>query len=393
MLLVILSLIGLADALYLTYDHGAFHADPGGYGGGLCGADGGCSISRSSVLSEIPLPGAHIGLPTSVLALGFYVVFIVLTILRSRAASADPLTRLHGDAGIRLTNIARLQLGLALLANLYSALLLAYSLAENSICKFCVVLYVVNALLLVVTWHSLNESFGAAIKAIGKSIFSRAGATAAVVMLVSLVSGYIVYRGRVLAAREAVPVTTAVLDTTGRPHAGPDDAPVHIVEFADFECPHCKIAFQTLEEVLAERKDVRVSFMNFPLDQACNPMIDRPFHPRACELARIGECAFRQGKFFEAAPLLFEVLPPDELTTKLADKGIDTSALAICMKDETVAARVLSDIKAGLGAKIEGTPAVFLNGALVGGALPKDKLNELIDLAKKAMPKAATPTP
>lgn len=388
--LLLLSLIGLADALYLTYDHGAFHADPSGYGGGLCGADGGCSISRSSVLSEIPLPGAHIGLPTSVLALGFYVVFIVLTALRARAASADPLTRMHGDAGVRLANIARLQLGLALLANLYSAFLLAYSLAENSVCKFCAILYGVNALLLFVTWRSLGESFADAIKTLGKAIFSRAGAVAAVVMLVSLASGYIVYRGRVLAAREAVPATTAVLDTTGRPHAGPDDAPVHIVELADFECPHCKVAFQTLEEILAERKDVRVSFLNFPLDQACNPMIDRPFHQNACWLASIGECAHRQGKFFEAAPILFEGLSSDEALKKLATKGIDLGAIETCLKDPTTEAQLKSDIKAGIAAKIEGTPAVFLNGALVGGALPKDKLNELIDLAKKALPKAAT---
>lgn len=395
LLLVLLSLLGLADALYLTYDHGAFHADPAGYGGGLCGADGGCSISRSSALSEIPLPGAELGLPTAVLALGFYVVFIVLTVLRARAAAADPLTRKHGDAGTRLAHVARLQLGLAVLSCVYSLFLLVYSLAsQGSVCKFCAGLYVVNFGLLYVTWRALGESFAAAAGAVGKAIMSRVGAVAAVVMLVVMVGAYIIYRGQVLAAREAAPPPpTAVLDATGRPHAGPADAAVHIVEFADFECPHCKVAFEALEEVLAVRKDVRVSFMNFPLDQACNPMIDRPFHLRACELAAIGECAHRQGRFFDAAPLLFEALATPELMAKLAEKGFDRNALEACVKDDKVTAQLQSDIKAGIAAKIEGTPAVFLNGAQVGGALPKDKLLELIDLAKKPMLKAAPATP
>jgi len=396
LLLVLLSLLGLADALYLTYDHGAFHADPAGYGGGLCGADGGCSISRSSALSEIPLPGSQLGLPTAVLALGFYVVFLVLTGLRARASAADPRTRMHGDAGTRLAHLVRLQFGLAVLACVYSLFLMVYSLVmQGTVCKFCAGLYVVNAGLLVVTWMSLGESLAAAINAVGKAIFSRAGAVAAVVMVLVLVGSFIVYRGQVLAARAAAPPPpTAVLDTTGRPHKGPADASVHIVEFADFECPHCKIAFQALEEVIAVRNDVRVSFMNFPLDQACNPMIDRPFHARACELAAIGECAHLQGgRFFEAAPFLFEGLATPELMTKLAAAGFDRPALEACVKDGKASAQLQSDIKVGIAAKIEGTPAVFLNGAQIGGALPKDKLLELIDLAKSAMPKAASPHP
>ena len=373
--LLLLSLLGLADALYLTYDHGAFHADPGGYGGGLCGVDGGCSISRSSMLSEIPLPGADLGLPTSVLALGFYAVFIALTLHRRRL-EAD-------NATPALSNVRRLQLALAVLANVYSLFLFGYSIAHGSVCKFCAILYVLNAGLLWVCWRSLGESLSAAARAVGRAITSKAAALSLGVMLVVLAGAYVVYRGQVLAARERVPPATT-LDTTGRPAAGATDATVHIVEFADFECPHCRIAFQALEEVLAERKNVRLTVLHFPLDQACNPMIDRPFHARACELAVIAECAHRQGRFYDAAGPVFAAPPTPELLDQLAAKGIDKAKLEACVADGGALEQVRKDIQAGIAAKITGTPAVFMNGALIGGALPKDKLLELIDVAARA---------
>jgi protein-disulfide isomerase len=242
-----------------------------------------------------------------------------------------------------------------------------------------------------VTWRSLGESLAAAFNAVGSAIVSRSGLVAAAVMVAALVGGYVVYRGTVLAARSEAPVT-ATVDTTSRPHKGPADAPLHLVEFADFECPHCKLAFQALEQVLAARDDVRVSFLHFPLDQACNPMIDKPFHPRACELATMGECAHAQGRFFDVAPLLFNGLPSDALLEALEDKGLDRKALEACMNDGAALARVRGDIEAGIQAEIVGTPALFLNGVLIGGAVPKDKLMSVLDQARQA-PSLAAPEP
>lgn len=390
-LLLLLSLVGLADSLYLTYDHGAYHANPTGYGGGLCGAESGCVISRSSALSELPLPFGELGLPTAVLALAFYVVFIVLALLAHRAADKAAATKTEAPR-----QGPRLMLGLAILACAYSLTLLAYSLGEGKLCKFCAVLYVVNTGLLIVTWRSLREPIGTFLGTLGRTIFSRTGLVAAVTMLVALAVGFTTYRTMVLAARaratDLARLPTNAIDTTGRPTSGPADAPVHIVEFADFECPHCRIAFQTLEEIKHERDDVRVSFMHFPLDQACNPLLDRPFHARACELARIGECAHAQGRFFEVAPLLFEGHPLPALLDLITGKGLDRAALEACMSAETTAARLRQDIQAGLAIKIGGTPAVFLNGVMVGGALPKDKLVELIENARQAKP-IAPPKP
>ena len=102
----------------------------------------------------------------------------------------------------------------------------------------------------------------------------------------------------------------------------------------------------------------------------------------------IGECAHVQGKFFDAAPILFEGAPTADIMTKLEAKGIDRKAMDACLALESTKVAVGKDIKAGLDAKIQGTPALFLNGAQVGGALPKDKLMQLIDGAKAVYQKS-----
>ncbi|HRE89621.1 MAG TPA: vitamin K epoxide reductase family protein, partial [Myxococcota bacterium] len=279
-----LCLVGLADSAYLTWDHGSHKADPVGFEGGLCGADGGCAVSRSSPLSELPLPGTPLDLPISLLALGFYVVFMVLVALdhRSRPEVSGPSVT------------SRLLFALALLSVVYSGVLLGYSLYVGSLCKFCVVLYVVNLGLLWATWSTIGEAFGRFVASVWGAVFSRPALVAAIAMATVVGSGYLVYRGAVSSARAETEARmragASQVSETDRPMKGPANAKVQIVEYADFECPHCEIAFSTLEALVKDRPEVSVQFKHFPLDQACNPLIDRPFHQRACELAALTEC-------------------------------------------------------------------------------------------------------
>lgn len=388
-LLVGLCLIGLADSAYLTWDHGSHKADPMGFSGGLCGADGGCAVSRSSAFSELPVPGTPLDLPVSLLALSFYVVFLLLVAFDHRQRKV-----VAGEARTGSTT-SRILLALASLATVYSMVLLGYSLSVGSVCKFCVVLYVVNAGLVLVAWRSLGESFAAFIAGAWRAAFSRPAAVAAVVMLSVTASGYLFYRMAVMSARASTEErmragTPGLQATADRPTKGPADAPVQIIEFADFECPHCRIAFKTLDELAHSRSDVSVRFLHFPLDQACNPLIDRPFHERACAFALLAECAYRQGRFWEVAAALFDAgeADKDTLLARIGDvaPGLDLKELERCASSDAAKAAVRADIELGITAKLRGTPAVFLNGVQIGGAVPRPELDKLIDelLTKKA---------
>ncbi len=378
LVLVGLCLVGLVDSVYLTWDHGSHKADPVGFEGGLCGADGGCAVSRSSALSEVPLPGTPLDLPVALLGLAFYVVFLVLVALDHRQRKSP-----HSEASAT----SRLMLALSVLSVVYSAVLLGYSLSVGSLCKFCVVLYVVNTGLLVVTLRSLGEPLRTFISTVWSAVFSKPAVVAAIVMATVSASGYLLYRSAVMEARAATEARmrsgAAQAVESDRPIKGKVDAKIQLVEFADFECPHCKIAFITLSEIAKDRPEVSVQFKHFPLDQACNPLIDRPFHDRACELAVLSECAHRQGAFWEAAELMFDAgsTSREDLVARIGEvaPNVDRAELSRCASSPEPLASVRADIDKGIALKIRGTPTVFLNGVQVGGAVPRPELDKLID--------------
>lgn len=146
---------------------------------------------------------------------------------------------------------------------------------------------------------------------------------------------------------------------------GPEDAPVTLVTFSDFECPYCKEASATLSS-LYERYagDVRLVFKNYPLDQACNVYMPRSNHLYSCRAAAMARCAGAQDRFWEMHDAIFE-LPQINLTTLDAlpeELGLATDEFAACMADEQVQDEVKADIEVGKRLGIDGTPTIFVNG-------------------------------
>lgn len=365
----LLALVGLADAAYLTWDHYQHLVDPS-FGGGLCGEGGGCDISRTSAASEIPLGGLGPGLPISILAMAFYLAFAALAAVRLRRPD-DRRPR-------------RLLVGLAALATAYSLALLALSLiVQGSLCELCSILYAVNLALLVVAWRDLGDPPLTWLREVWAALPSRGAAVAAVTFVVVATAAYVVYASGVRANVGVLDAPTQVVETDARPAVGPVDAPVQIVEFADFQCPHCSALFETLEAVQKARpNEVRVTFMHFPLDKACNPRMERDFHMQACALAYVADCAGQQGKFFEVAEQVFKLgrgASREAALAIAADHGLDARRMAACVDDPATHARVLADIEQGIALGVTGTPAFFVNGRRVVGARPRATIDSMID--------------
>jgi protein-disulfide isomerase len=146
---------------------------------------------------------------------------------------------------------------------------------------------------------------------------------------------------------------------------GPEDAPVTIVEFSDFECPYCREGSAELKKVFDRYPGkVRVVFRNYPLDTSCNTYMPRSGHLYACRAAMMARCAGTQGRFWEMHDALFH-LPEmrlatlDELPSKL---GLSPEAFSACMSDEGTLAIVKADIEEGHRLGVDGTPTLFVNG-------------------------------
>jgi predicted DsbA family dithiol-disulfide isomerase len=158
--------------------------------------------------------------------------------------------------------------------------------------------------------------------------------------------------------------------TAGRPEKGPKDAPVLIIAFSDYECPYCRRAEDTVEQVLkAYDGKVRYVFRDYPL----------PFHKNAKPAAVAAGCAREQGKFWEYNQKLFKAdLSPDGLKKTAAEVGLDSGKFDACLaKNDTKT--IDQDIADGGAVGVNGTPAFFINGHSLSGAQPFDAFKKVID--------------
>jgi protein-disulfide isomerase len=152
------------------------------------------------------------------------------------------------------------------------------------------------------------------------------------------------------------PSGAKALPIDGSPTRGPDDAPVTLVEFADFECPHCREAVKLIDAVLeAHPGQVRVAYKTYTL----------PFHARGEPAARAAFAAGAQGKFWEMEHQLFERqehLEDADLERYARVLKLDVARWKADMDSDAVKNRVASDRKLGEELKLKGTPTIYVNG-------------------------------
>jgi len=167
------------------------------------------------------------------------------------------------------------------------------------------------------------------------------------------------------------PVRVAV-DATG-PGRGPENAPIKIVEFGDFQCPFCARLVPVLEQVFEKYgSKVRLVFRQFPL----------PFHSAAFKAAEASLCANDQGKFWDLHEAMYEnqqQLQVDNLKAKATALGMNAEQFNSCLDSGKFSASVQADTQAGNQAGVLGTPALFINGRFISGAVPLDQITKIID--------------
>jgi protein-disulfide isomerase len=162
---------------------------------------------------------------------------------------------------------------------------------------------------------------------------------------------------------------------------GIPNAPVQIVEFADFECPACRRLHSILKSLLNKFPGTyHLVFRNYPLDVSCNPGFGRPMHPYACPAAFFSRCAGEQGKFWEAVDFLFhfEALEGDapvaDVENELIEVGsrdlmLDKDAVKECLLSGRYGQKILDDVAEGNRIGLTGTPALWINGKAVPNSL------------------------
>lgn len=163
-----------------------------------------------------------------------------------------------------------------------------------------------------------------------------------------------------------------------------DKAALTLVEFADFRCPHCKTAVPGLHSFVKSRPDVRLVFLNFPLDSSCNSAMKQP--GTSCAMAKAVYCANQAGKGWEAHDWLFDnqgKVTPESLTGLPGILGLDEAQFKSCTEANQTHEAISAQAELGLKAGVKGTPSVYANGKSLPEGFMIPILEAVYDEVKK----------
>jgi protein-disulfide isomerase len=173
-------------------------------------------------------------------------------------------------------------------------------------------------------------------------------------------------------------IARLTLPVGARDHAeGPASAPVTLVEYGDYECPHCGRAYPIVKEVQRRLGSaLRFVFRNFPLSES---------HPHAEHAAEAAEGAAAHGKFWEMHDTLFEhqqALDDTHLVGYATRLGLDAKAFDKELRTHAHKSRVREDFMSGVRSGVNGTPTFFINGVRFDDSWDPDTLTDALAAAR-----------
>jgi protein-disulfide isomerase/uncharacterized membrane protein len=272
----------------------------------------------------------------------------------------------------------------------------------RSLCILCLATYIINVLLLaivVLLWR--RECSGLCLHAAARlllqhrRVVARLGALAggAVAMLWVGYPRYWIQAADAsvpAAAASALPSASSCPEDTevatgvtadGHHWIGARDPQVTVIEFSDYQCPFCSRAHWEMRTLMrAHFTAIRLVHRHFPLDEACNPIIQRPFHPRACFYAALAICAAEQDKFWAANDYLYvhgrdqTPVQPELLAQEL---GLELQQLRECLQQRAWE-KLKGDLGEGIRLQLRGTPTFVIDGTPYMGKVPPEVLESYL---------------
>jgi protein-disulfide isomerase/uncharacterized membrane protein len=369
-LLAIAAFTGITLAAVSTWVHHAVTHSGGGYTS-FCNVS--TTINCDTVVTS-PY-GSLLRVPVSVWAIGFYVVLLALAV-RAAAPPSPERDRARADA-----------LAWAVAGSVFSAYLAVISaFVLKTLCLLCAGLYAVSLIALgaaiaqAMPFREAVTRLFERWQAVRRRPALSTAVVGAVVCVVAL-SSWLGAQTRL--TREQVfksnpqfydwymtqPIVDAHVD--GGISEGPANAPIQLVEFSDFECPHCAQAYMTLRDLLPRYRDqIRFTYHHFPLSSDCNETMQQKGHEHACRAAIAGDCAAQGGKFQSYAGLLFANqgnLDDKSLRGYAKQVGLDLGAFDKCVSTPAPAERIADDVKEAQKVGVRSTPTFLINNRKIEG--------------------------
>lgn len=363
-LFLISNFVGLCVALYTLWHHVAINNDA------LNGATF-CNINSYINCDAVALSkySAIMGYPVAGLLVIFYALLMTLGLslynLQGKALDSNKSYALAGSLFALST--------FALIPTFLLAYLSVFEL--KLLCLLCVTSYVVNLVIWILSLLIKKSQ-----NAPHFSLPPRASWTLLVIVSGVFALSPVIFKGLIGGTKIEPALLNTVLQqhftntqnpitTMGVPSLGPETASIVVVEYSDFQCPHCARASSVVPQVVLAHSDVRFLFKNFPLDPNCNPTMQNRGHPLSCLAAKAGHCVFKQKgsqSFFNFEKLIFanqSTLSSDFIyQTGEAHSGLSQEDLKTCMNSPETHQFIVDQVNEGVAAGVAGTPSLYVNG-------------------------------
>jgi len=155
---------------------------------------------------------------------------------------------------------------------------------------------------------------------------------------------------------------------------GPNDAPITIIEFSDYQCPYCRRWHQQVYEPLlaAYPGKIRLVYRHLPLTS---------IHPDAFPAAEAAMCAGEQNAYWQYHEKLFssEVLGDEVYKQYAQELGLDMTVFETCIADHKYRQAIQADSDFAVNLGVRSTPTFFVNGLAIVGAQPLEVFKQVID--------------
>lgn len=388
-LVIILSLLGIVVSGKLLSLHNRFTTGEAGLTESCTIGGSGCESVAISDYSDVA------GVPLAAIAMGYYFTLLFLGIwaFRNQQGANEPL----------YTSFFLSTLAIVVTVTMF--VISNYILKQ--FCQYCAMLWVINLAVWPCLVKQLGLGWGNALAANGEifgagklnlrreRLLGSFGVGAACLVIFCVI-GAVSKAGatsemssgasRLVDDYAKAPMMMLSADAYGGPTAkgAHEGTPVmDIVELADFQCPGCKMAAQSLKPFLLKHGNkVRLTFHNFPLDGSCNPYVPHGQHAIACALARGSLCAAKQNKFWEYHDQVYdrqgEGMGLGTIDEAAQAIGLDAGAFQACLKDPATETALQKDMQLGDLVHLESTPTLIINGRKIAGGRPPAELEALL---------------
>lgn len=257
------------------------------------------------------------------------------------------------------------------------ALLFCYSLfILGGLCPFCTLYYIVSALTLLLFYKKSSDyrphpqmliAFAAIFLAV--TFLTRLNVNSKMANANAVANDLIKqYYGLPNLGAPATPSEFRI--------ASAPDAPIKMQIFSDFECPACKALSAIMPQLLLRYGGkIDIQYFFYPLDNSCNPSMERPLHQSACRAAYFAACSPVEN----FGTLHDEIFHNQERIADYLDEQIKKNNLEACIKDPKTKEKVVAIINQATPFNVRSTPTFLLNGVKIEGVLPADQLFAIMD--------------